>query len=230
MFLMRFLVNFKIRKLLFLIFLVLPFQLFAIEDAVVEGDSIGVDSVIIINRLNVNPRTFIKILVTNEDITINFYRKNLSNWIWDIDISSELDGKEDFRKVNQQSLPDSIFNYIKYHLFQDLNALFINKTESVVNNRIKVEDFIINNRVVELLPVTGDDIYNYKINIEVFKNNNCQRFSVVSSGFFFNENWELVRHYRNGQHVDEYYVEYSPYFVDFYNLINELITNFEKKN
>ena len=49
---MRFLVNFKIIKLLFLIFLVLPFQLYAIEDAVVEGDSIGVDSVIIIKRLN----------------------------------------------------------------------------------------------------------------------------------------------------------------------------------
>lgn len=222
---MRFLVNFKIIKLLFLIFLVLPFQLFAIEDAVVEGDSIGVDSVIIIKRLNVNPRTFIKILVTNEDLTIIHYRKTRSSWIWDIDISTELDDKEDFRKVNQQSLPDSIFNYIKHHLFQDLNALFINKTESVVNNRIKVEDFIVNNRVVEPLP-----IYNYRINIEVLKNNKCQKFSVVSSGFFFNENWELVRHYRNGQHVDEYYVEYSPYFVDFYNLINELITNFEKKN
>ena len=52
MFLMRFLVNFKIIKLLFLIFLVLPFQLYAIEDAVVEGDSIGVDSVIIIKRLS----------------------------------------------------------------------------------------------------------------------------------------------------------------------------------
>ena len=192
--------------------------------------AIGVDSVVIINRLNVNPKTFIKILVTNEDLTINFYRKTRYSLIWDIDISSKLDDKENFTKVNQESLPDSIFNYIKYNLFQDLNALFINKTDSVVNNRIKVEDFIINNRVVEALPATGDDIYNYRISVEVYKDNNCQRSSVVSSGFFFNKNWELVRHYRNGQHVDEYYVEYSPYFVDFYNLIKKIRTDFETRH
>ena len=225
---MRFFLNFKIIKFLFLIFLVSPFQLFAIENAVVEGDSIGVDSVVIVNRLAVSPRTFIKILVTNEDLKFTFYSKNRSSWIRDIDISSELDDKDNFRKVNQQSLPDTSYNDIKLNLFQDLNALFINKTDSVVKNRIKVEDYIINSRVVEL-NVPGDGIYNYRINIEVFKNNKCQRFSVMSSGFFFNENWEVVRHYRNGRCVDEHYVEYSTYFVDLYNLINKLITDFEKK-
>ena len=72
---MRFFVNFKIIKFLFLIFLVSPFQLFAIENAVVEGDSIGVDSVVIVNRLAVSPRTFIKILATNEDLKVTFYSK-----------------------------------------------------------------------------------------------------------------------------------------------------------
>jgi hypothetical protein len=205
---------------------ILSFHLWADDKCASNNCTLDADSVVLVYRLDIKPYSFYKFSITNNAIKICNYvkvrKRHHTNLFKDITTSQDLNDVDTYRIDNNLTLSPTEFNEIKQSLFNDLNALYINKTEDVILSRTRILKALQNHRKYKSIEFYySEDIFTHKLSIEVYKNNNCETSTAIITGSFFNNNWEVRNYPKNGQ-PDEYYVEYSPLFVDLYNLINSL--------
>lgn len=214
-------------KLLIIIIVACNLNLFASNNAFVDVVSINVDSVVIMRRSTYCPSTVTKFLVTNEALTITEFKKRNRGLTFDIDISSDLIDSFDYEMYKQITISNEYFNQIKYNLFNDLNALYILETDSVVVscNYDKLGKYSF------CFPLTSENMpkdwkTSQKLSVEVYKNGNIEIKSIDSNGNFSSDNSELVSKY---SYYDNNYldcrIKYSTYFVDLYRLIDHMISD-----
>ncbi len=206
---------------------ILSFHLWADDKCALNNCTLDADSVVIVYRLNSKPYSFYKFSITNNAIKICNYVKvkvknRHANLFLDITTSQDLNDLDTYKLNNNLILSPTEFNEIKQNLFIDLNALYIKKTEDVILSRTKILNALQDYRKYNSSEFYySEDIFTHKLSIEVYKNNNCETNTTISTGLFFNNNCEVRNYPKKGQ-PDEYYVEYSPLFVDLYNLIRSL--------
>lgn len=201
---------------------ILPFHLWADDKCVSNNCTLDADSVVLVYRLNSKPYSFYKFLITNNDIKIFNYVKvkmkyRHSYLFLDITTSQDLNDVDTYTLNNNLILSPTDFNEIKQNLFIDLNALYIKKTEDVIINTIKIPKSLQTIRVY-----SSEDIKTHKLSFEIYKNNHCETYTAISRGLFFNGNFEVLYYPIMGRPEEGYQIEYSPLFVDLYNLISSL--------